>query len=64
MNNCLQQTRMANPGEWGEHDFQDNHIIIFKYLVFNEKNCKAYKESRKYDPKKMLIITIVRFWVE
>lgn len=41
----LQQLRIANPGEWGESDFQSYHILIVKYAVFNKKILKYTKKQ-------------------
>ena len=42
----------SKPGEKGKSDFQRYHIIRFKRPVFNKKNHKAYKETKKYGPFK------------
>lgn len=46
------KTKPGNSGTGTESDFQKDHNIKFKCPVFNNKNCKAYKEIGKYGPFK------------
>lgn len=52
------QIKTKKPGEGEKFDFQSNYIIKLKYSIFNNnKNNKAYKETRKYSPFKGKNIT-------
>lgn len=46
----LQKSKTANSGEERDSDFQNYHIMIFKYLVFshNKENHNVCKETREY----------------
>lgn len=49
----LQKSKTANSGEERDSDFQNYHIMIFKYLVFshNKENHNVCKETREYDQR-------------
>lgn len=46
----LQKSRTENSGEERDSDFQNDHIMIFKWLVFshNKENHNVCKETRQY----------------
>lgn len=45
----LQKSRTVNSGEERDSDFQNDHIMIFKWLVssHNKQNHNVYKETRQ-----------------
>ena len=49
----LQKSKTANSGEERDSDFQNYHIMIFKYLVFshNKENHNVCKETREDDQR-------------